>query len=114
MDDALATRTYSRSDAAPRDDVVVDLDHLAGLYRSRAERREPVRQRDLPILERTLRKHVAEALLTHVIPALVSELLEAAADDLSPTAPEEALSEGLSQPEAQADAELRVIESVER
>src|SRR4051794_25476380 len=114
MDEALAVRTHSWSNPAQQDDVVVDVDHLTGLYRSRAQGREPVRQRDLSKLERTLRKHVAESLLTHVIPALVSELLEAAADDLSATAPDEALSEGLSQLEAQADGELRVIESVER
>src|SRR3954471_1187073 len=78
------------------------------------EGREPVRQRELLILQRTVRKHVAESLLTHVMPALVSELLEAAADDLSRTAPDEALSEALSDLEAQAPAELRVIESVER
>src|SRR4051794_1823744 len=115
MDEALAVRTHSWSNPAQQDDVVVDLDHLTGLYRSRAQGREPVRQRDLSKLERTLRKHVAESLLTHVMPALVSELLEAAADDLSATAaPDEALSEGMSQLEAQADGELRVIESVER
>ena len=64
-------------------DVVVDLEHLADLFRSRAASRVPVRQRDLPLLERTVRKQVAESLLTHVMPALVSELLEAVADDLS-------------------------------
>ena len=70
--------------AAHTGEAVVDLDRLAGLFRSRAESRVPVRQRDLPPLERTLRKQVAESLLTHVMPALVSELLEAVADDLTP------------------------------
>ena len=96
--------------AAHTGDAVVDLDRLAGLFRSRAESRIPVRQRDLPLLERTLRKQVAESLLTHVMPALVSELLEAVADDLTSVAPDEARSEL----EAEADAELRVVESVER
>ena len=96
--------------AAHMSEAVVDLDSLAGLFRTRAETHIPVRQRDLPPLERTLRKHVAESLLTHVMPALVRELLEAVADDLTPTAPDEARSEL----EAEADAELRVVESVER
>ena len=96
--------------AAHMSEAVVDLDRLADLFRTRAETHVPVRQRDLPPLERTLRKHVAESLLTHVMPALVGELLEAVADDLTPTAPDEARSEL----EAEADAELRVVESVER
>jgi hypothetical protein len=70
----------------------------------------PLRQRDLSLLERTLRKQVAESLLAHVVPALVSELLEAVGDDLSPAPPDEARSDL----EALADAELRVVESVER
>ncbi|KRF39471.1 HNH endonuclease signature motif containing protein [Terrabacter sp. Soil810] len=70
----------------------------------------PLRQRDLSLLERTLRKQVAESLLAHVVPALVSELLEAVGDDLSPAQPDEARSDL----EALADAELRVVESVER
>ena len=68
--------------AAHMSEAVVDLDSLAGLFRTRAETHIPVRQRDLPPLERTLRKHVAESLLTHVMPALVRELLEAVGDDL--------------------------------
>jgi hypothetical protein len=91
-------------------DVVVDLEHLAGLFRSRAASRVPVRQRDLPLLERTVRKQVAGSLLTQVMPALVSELLEAVADDLSQVEPEPPRSEL----EVRADDELRVVESVER
>ena len=96
--------------AAHVGEAIVDLDRLAGLFRSRAESRIPVRQRDLPLLERTLRKQVAESLLTHVMPALVSELLEAVADDLAPGRPTRRGQEL----EAEADAELRVVESVER
>jgi hypothetical protein len=91
-------------------DVVVDLEHLADLFRSRAASRVPVRQRDLPLLERVVRKQVAESLLTQVMPALVSELLEAVADDLSQVEPEPPRSEL----EVRADDELRVVESVER
>src|SRR6476661_1903075 len=91
-------------------DVVVDLEHLAGLFRSRAASRVPVRQRDLPLLERAVRKQVAESLLTQVMPALVSELLEAVADDLS----EVGLEPTRSELEVQANDELRVVESVER
>src|SRR6478735_6667132 len=110
MDGALTVRSHAWPDHAPEADAVVDLDHLAGLYRSRASSRVPLRQRDLSLLERTLRKQVAESLLAHVVPALVSELLEAAADDLSPAQPVEARSDL----EALADTDLRVVESVER
>src|SRR6476661_3032663 len=44
------------------------------------------------------------------MPALVGELLEAVDDDLTPVGPDEAR----SQLEAEADTELRVVESVER
>src|SRR3954454_21246709 len=109
MDRALAVGTHSGLPAAPEPDAVVDLDRLADLYRSRAKSRLPLRQRALPVLERTLRKQVAESLITHVLPALVSELLEAVGDDLSAVEPGEARGEL----EAQADADLRVVESVE-
>ncbi|MEW1955252.1 hypothetical protein [Terrabacter sp. NPDC080008] len=62
------------------------------------------------MLERALRKQVAETLLADVVPALLTELLEAAADDLSPVRAADAL----SQLEAQADAELRTVEFAER
>ena len=91
-------------------DVVLDLDRLSQLFRSRGARRTPLRQRDLPMLERVLRQQVAESLLTHVVPGLLGELLEAASDDLSPVAPANVLSDL----EAQADFELRTVESVER
>ena len=110
MDGALAVRSHAWPDHAPEADAVADLDHLAGLYRSRASSRVPLRQRDLSLLERTLRKQVAESLLAHVVPALLSELLEAVADDLSPAQPDEARSDL----ETLADADLRVVESVER
>ena len=107
---ALEVRTHSPLDAASDGDAVVDLERLAGLYRARAESRVPRRQRSLPLLERTLRKRVAESLLSHVLPALLSELIEAVADDLSPVEPDEAPSDL----ESLADADLRVVEAVER
>src|SRR5689334_12970874 len=110
MDRAMAVGSHSWPAAVEDADAVVDLDHLADLYRSRAELRVPVRQGDLPLLERTLRHHLAEAVLTHVLPTLVSELVEAAADDLLAAQPDEARTEL----EAMADADLRVVESVER
>lgn len=90
-------------------EAVVDLDRLAELFRGRAARRVPVRQSELPLLERALRKQVAESLLTHVMPALVSELLEAVADDLG-----DGGRGATTELEARADTELRVVESVER
>jgi len=110
MDGAAAVRSHPSTDLAQASDAVVDLDRLATLYRSRVETRVPVRQRDLPRLERTLRKHVAEAVLTQVLPALVGELVEAVADDLT-TAQD---GQSRTELEALADADLRVVESVER
>lgn len=110
MDDALEVRGHSPLHAVRGADAIVDLERLADVYRSRAAGRVPLRQRHLSLLERTLRKQVAETLLTHLLPALVSELLEAAADDLSHAGPEDPLSEL----ESLADAELGVVESVER
>ncbi|WP_344254363.1 HNH endonuclease signature motif containing protein [Terrabacter carboxydivorans] len=110
MDDSTTGADARPLTALHEVDGTLELERLADLFRSRASRREPVRQRDLPLLERTLRKHVAESLLTHLVPALVGELLDAVADDLSPRAEQEPL----TQLEAQADAELRVVESVER
>ena len=106
----MAAGSHSWPAAVEDSDAVVDLDHLAGLYRSRVETRVPVRQRDLPLLERTLRHHLAEAALTHVLPTLVSELVDAVTDDLMAAQPDEARTEL----EATADADLRVVESVER
>ena len=110
MDGAAAVRSHPSTDLAQASDAVVDLDRLATLYRSRVETRVPVRQRDLQRLERTLRKHVAEAVLTQVLPALVGELVEAVADDLT-TAQD---GQSRTELEALADADLRVVESVER
>lgn len=91
-------------------DVVIEVDRLADLFQAGATRRTPVRQRQLPMLEGSIRRHVAETLLTQVVPALLAELLEAAVDDLQPLASGEARSDL----EALADAELRAVESVER
>ena len=110
MDGAVAARSHSSTDLARASDVVVDLDRLSTLYRSRVETRVPVRQRNLPRVERTLRRHVAEVVLTHVLPALVGELVEAVADDLTTAQDDESRTEL----EALADADLRVVESVER
>ena len=90
-------------------DAVVDVARLEELYAARLRARQPVRQRDLPLLERTMRRQVARRLLTHELPTLVAELVEAAADDLQPHAAHDALSET----EAAADDDLRVIEAVE-
>lgn len=95
--------------AAHLSDAVVDLARLDELYAARLRARRPVRQRDLPLLERTMRREVARRLLSHELPTLVAELVEAAADDLQPRTSGDALSEL----EAAADDELRVIETVE-
>lgn len=83
---------------------------LSGLYRVRDAARAPVRQRGLTLVERAVRKEVAGYLLEHSLPALVAELLDAAADDLAPAGDAVTVA-GL---EAEADAELRVVEAVER
>lgn len=91
-------------------DAVLDLDRLSDVYRVRDAERVPVRQRDLPMLERAVRKQVAQYVLTHQLPALVAELLEAAADDLAPVGDVDTV-EGL---EAEANVDLRVFEAAER
>jgi hypothetical protein len=110
MDGALAVSTHSVVGAAHAGDAVVDLDRLADLYRARAASGGRRRQRDLPLLERTLRRGVAGSVVAHVLPALVTQLIDAVADDLSPIEPGDALTEL----ESEADADLRVFESVER
>lgn len=62
------------------------------------------------MLERAMRRQVAEALMADVVPALLGELLEAAADDLAPLGAEDVLTDL----EAQADGDLRTVELVER
>ena len=84
-------------------DVVSD---LAELYRVSASRRVPVAVHDRSPAERALRCEVARSVLQHHLPRLVAELVAAAADDLSEVGPTDS--------EALADADLRVIEAVER
>jgi len=108
--------TFVVTDAAPTaaatagaghvSDAVVELSDLAGLYRVRASRRVPVAVHDRSPAERALRCEVARSVLQHQLPGLVAELVAAAADDLSEVGPTDS--------EALADADLRVIEAVER
>jgi hypothetical protein len=92
--------------AKPDADAVVDVSDLADLYRVRAAQRMPRRAHDLSLVERAVRREVARSVLDHQLPALVAEVVAAATDDLSAAPPTDA--------EARADAELRVVESVER
>lgn len=93
-------------DAPHPSDAVLDVSDLADLYRVRAAQRVPVGRHELSPAERVVRREVAQRVLDHQLPLLVAELVSAVTDDLSPTPPTDA--------EALADAELRVIESVER
>src|SRR4051794_32947898 len=110
MDDEPAARRISSPSEVHASDALVELDDLSELYRARARERGPVHQRELSPLERLLRKQVARSVLTHLLPALVAELLDGAADDLAPATPDESQ----TALEAQADADLRVVEAVER
>src|SRR4051812_24161149 len=110
MDEELGARHDLSTSVAHPSDALMELDDLSQLYRSRAQGRTPVHQRSLSPLERRLRKQVAGSVLTHLLPALVAELLDAASDDLIPIAPDDSP----STLEAQADADLRVVEAVER
>ncbi|WP_076258953.1 HNH endonuclease signature motif containing protein [Intrasporangium flavum] len=65
----------------------------------------PSRQRSLSVLERSIRRDIARHVLAGGLPDLVAELVEAASDDLTSWSPTDI--------EAQADAELRVVEAVE-
>src|SRR3954462_13338030 len=117
MDEEPAARRISSPSEVHASDSLVELDDLSELYRARARERSPVHQRELSPLERLLRKQVAGSVLTHLLPALVAELLDAAADDLAPTAPDEpptAPADSQTALEAQAAADLRVVEAVER
>ena len=87
-------------------DGIAELADLSELYRVRAARRVPVPVHDRSLVERAVRREVAQSLLAHQLPALVAELVTAATDDLRPERPTDT--------EALADAELRVIEAVER
>ena len=94
------------------DDAVVDLDRLTALYAAHDAGRASLNQKQLPMFERTLRKTVAQHVLTRQLPMLVAELLEAAADDLTPaTAAAAALT--VSALETQPSHELRRCEAVE-
>ncbi|GAA1987551.1 hypothetical protein GCM10009817_31380 [Terrabacter lapilli] len=110
MDDAAAMTSHRSFHAAGEADAILEVDQLVTLFRSRATRRTPLRQRTLPMLERAVRRHVAETLLADVVPALLGELLEAAADDLVPVRAEDVLTDL----EARAEGELRTVELVER
>ncbi len=88
-------------------DAILDLDELGALYRQRSAARHPLRQRDLGLVERTVRREVARHLLAHDLPRLVAELVDAAADDLT-VAPEPADSL-----ESLMSDELRVVEASE-
>ncbi|MFC7595009.1 HNH endonuclease [Terrabacter sp. GCM10028922] len=92
--------------ASHRADAVLDVSDLADLYRVRAAQRVPVARHDLSLVERAVRREVAQTVLDHQLPVLVAELVSAATDDLSPAPPTDA--------ETMADAELRVVEAVER
>src|SRR6476661_7605368 len=110
MDDAAVMTSHRSLQAAGEADAILEVGQLVDLFRARATRRTPLRQRSLPMLERAVRRHVAETLLADVVPALLGELLEAGADDLAPLGAEGVLTEL----EAQADADLRTVELVER
>src|SRR5688572_14784892 len=101
-----AARAVVLADAPHPSDAVLDVSDLADLYRVRAAQRVPVDRHELSPVERVVRREVAQRVLDHQLPLLVAELVSAATDDLSSTPPSDA--------EALADAELRVIESVER
>jgi hypothetical protein len=92
--------------SAREGDAVLELSDLSELYRVRATQRAPMRIHDRSPLERAVRREVARVLLAHQLPVLVAELVAAASDDLSPDPP--------SGNEALADADLRVVEAVER
>src|SRR6476659_8379772 len=87
MDDAAVMTSHRSLQAAGEADAILEVGQLVDLFRARATRRTPLRQRSLPTLERAVRRHVAETLLADVVPALLGELLEAAADDLAPLGP---------------------------
>src|SRR6476661_6737031 len=110
MDDAAVMTSHRSLQAAGEADAILEVGQLVDLFRARATRRTPLRQRSLPMLERAVRRHVAETLLADVVPALLGELLEAGADDLAPLGAEGVLTDL----EAQADADLRTVELVER
>jgi hypothetical protein len=86
-------------------DAIAELASLSVQYPSRHVSPAPVRQRSLSMLERSIRRDLAKHLLAESLPDLVAELIEAATDDLTVSMP--------TGPEAEADAELRVVEAVE-
>ena len=86
-------------------DAAGDVSSLALLYPPRHLEPAPERQQERSLVERTLRRDIARHVLAEALPDLVAELLAAADDDLTPP--------DLTDPEAHADAELRLVEAVE-
>jgi hypothetical protein len=87
-------------------DAVLDVDDLVGLYARRDATRHALKQQDLSLAERVVRAGVAEHVITRRLPGLVAELMEAAADDVG--------AGRTTDLESQANADLRVVEAVER
>ena len=98
-------------------DALTRLGALRAPFPTRQQSEGPVRQRSLPVLERSIRRDLGRHVLDRVLPDLVAELLEAAGDDLSPRALTDTATETeadtATDSEAEANAELRVIEAVE-
>jgi hypothetical protein len=87
-------------------DAVIDLEDLVGLYRRRDAARVALRQQDLSLAERVVRTGVAQHVIGARLPVLVAELVEAASDDVA--------AGRCTDLEQQANADLRVVEAVER
>jgi hypothetical protein len=87
-------------------DAVLDIEDLVDLYRHHDASRVAVSQQDLTLVERVVRTGVARHVLARRLPQLVAELVEAASDDIGTTHSTDV--------EQQANADLRVFESVER
>src|SRR6478735_2730249 len=97
-------------------DAVARVASLAALYPSPDDVEHAgarVRQRSLPMLERSIRRDIARHVLAHRLPDLLAELLEAATDDLTASARSPVTDAAPTDAEAAADAELRVVEAVE-
>ncbi|WP_185749155.1 HNH endonuclease signature motif containing protein [Humibacillus xanthopallidus] len=87
-------------------DAVIDLEDLVGLYRRRDADRVALRQQDLSLAERVVRTGVAQHVISARLPVLVAELVEAASDDVA--------ARRSTDLEQQVNADLRVVEAVER
>src|SRR6478752_6288233 len=97
-------------------DAMAHVASLAALYPSPDDVEHAgarVRQRSLPMLERSIRRDIARHVLAHRLPDLLAELLEAATDDLTASARSPVTDADPTDAEAAADAELRVVEAVE-